>query len=1132
MKHLSDRIKNLSPEQRALFEAQLKAKNLKADKILPKGGTIPRRGHNNPSPLSFDQERLWFFHQMNPDKPTYNVYGAIRLEGKLDVVAMTYAVNEIVRRHESWRTTFELVDGHPMQIVQEELNLRFDESDLRDWPEDSREEEAHRRTLEEVMIPIDIVNGPLVRVKLIRLSEKMNIIVLTVHHLVTDRVTFSIVFQELVMHYNAYLQGQPSPVPMPEIQYSDYTEWQRRHLSGAERERLMKYWVDLLGDSEFVLNMPTDHPRPPVQTYKGARHFLEVPKAIGDRLKEFGTREGATPFMVLMAAYKLLLYRWSGQQDIIVGTPLANRDKPEMERALGYFLTSGVFRTQVEGRLSFRELLARVRQHSLDAFEHAGMPFGLLLDELNPKRDPSRNPVFQAMFVYVDVPEKPMEFPDLKISYELIDGETAKYDLTLCLIDRDGIVDREFGTECFLEYSPDLYEAETIERMGRHFLNLVQAVVEHPDMPIDQLPMLTDEERHLLLNEWNGCEGEESGLCLHEMIEKQVEETPDHAAVEFESATLTYRELNERANQLAHYLRGLGAWPEKIVGVCTDRSLEMIVALLAVLKTGAAYLPLDPAYPRERMEFLLQDAGVEVVLTQEHLKNELGGLAQHLIVLGGANQPYANESTANVESGVQPDHLAYVIYTSGSTGQPKGVLIEHRGAVNTVEALSEQYDLHAESRVLQVASYTFDASVLEIFMTLTSGATLVMARREQLLPGPEYKALLRDKQITAAVFTPAVLAQLDSSELPALRTVGSAGDACTADIVKRWSANSRFLNVYGPTECSIIAYTAVCTADDMAPSIGRPFKNVYGYVLDSNRQPTPVGVPGELYIGGVGVARGYLNRPELTQERFLPDPFREQEGARMYRTGDLVRYRRDGQLEFLGRLDHQVKVRGYRIELGEVESRIAEHERVQDTVALALDDATGVKRLVAYVVPHNGCELTVADLRGFLKERLPDYMVPSVIVFLDRMPLTSHGKIDRANLPHPDGAMDDLEASYVAPRNAVEEVLASIWSELLGVTRVGVMTHFFDLGGHSLLATQMISRVRDTFQINVPMDKLFEVGTISDMSRVLAEHEQRPGMVDKIARIHKRLAEMSDAEASEMLNEKKNVRGESHHESV
>jgi len=1120
MKNLADRIAKLTPEQRAMFEAQLKAKNLKADKIMPKEGMIPRRGHNNPSPLSYDQERLWFFHQMNPDKPTYNVYGAIRMTGKLDVEAMEWAVNEILRRHESWRTTFDLQDGQPVQIVHDEMIIKFDEEDVRDWPEETREAEAEKRMYQAVMVPIDIQNGPCVRVKLIRVTDLQNIVILTVHHLITDRVTFSIVFQELVMHYTARLQGRPSMIPEPQIQYADYTEWQRKYLTGAERDRLMNYWMNKLDGSDFVLNLPTDYPRPPVQSYKGARHFLEMPKSLGDRLKEFGTKEGATPFMILMAVYKLLLFRWTGQEDIIVGTPLANRDKPEMERVLGYFLTSGVFRTLIQGGMTFRELLASVREHALEAFQHAGMPFGLILDELKPKRDASRNPIFQAMFVYVDVPEPPMDFPDLKIAYELIDGETAKYDIVLCLVDRDGIVDREDFTECFLEYSPDLFDAATIARMGEHWLNLVKAVVDHPDMPLAELPMLTDAEL-ALLDGWNQTEAPTGNKCLHTMFEENAARKPELIALERDGKTMTYGELNERANRLAHYLVEQGVRPDDVVGICPDRNPEGVIGIMAILKAGGAFLPLDSKYPAERLGFMLSDAGAKLLLSPSRLVEQMSGFGVPVVALDGDNLPYADASTENPVTGVSGEHVAYVIYTSGSTGLPKGVPVEHRGATNCFESLWELYTLGEGRRMLHFASFTFDASVMEIFCCLSYGGTTILADREQMLPGPELLSFLHDKQINIYSTTPSVLAQMTPESLPHLEQVITAGDAVSQDIIERWTKGGRrLLNAYGPTEVSIITHSRLYTGEDSVPVIGYPVKNTTSYVLDPFGQRVPLGVPGELYIGGIGVARGYLNRPELQAERFIPDPFSTTPGARLYRTGDLVRYRLDGQLEYLGRCDHQVKVRGYRIELGEVQARIMEHELVLDALAMAPEDITGTKRLVAYVVTEGGQEIT-ADLRGYLRERLPEFMVPSVFIFMDSLPLNTHGKIDRSRLPEPAGAMDDLDATYVAPRNDIEEVVANIWKELLELNRAGVFTHFFDLGGHSLLATQMISRVRDTFQVNVPMADLFEVGTIADIAKVLVKYEPKPGHIEKVARVHKKLAAMSDDQVSALLGEKK-----------
>lgn len=1121
--NLADRIAKLTPEQRALFEASLRAKNMKADKILPKEGSIPRRGHKNPSPLTVDQERLWFFHQMNPDKPTYNVYGAIRLEGRLDIDAMEFAINEVLRRHESWRTTFDLIDGQPVQIVHDELQLKFDVADVRDLPEEEREPAAHQETLDEVMIPIDLVNGPVVRVKLIRISETQNIIVLTVHHLVTDRVTFSIVFQELVQHYIARVQGQPSRLPEPAIQYADYAEWQREYLQGETRERLMNYWKNYLDGSDFVLNLPTDFPRPPVQSYKGARHFFELPKELGDRLKALGTKEGATPFMTLMASFKALLYRYTGQEDIILGTPLANRDKPEMERVLGYFLTSGVFRTLVEGRLSFRELLARVRENTLGAFEHSGMPFGLLLDELKPKRDLSRNPLFQAMFVYVDVPEVPMQFPDLKISYELIDGETAKYDIVFGLIDRDGIVDREYGTECFFEYSPDLFRPETIALMAEHWVLLIEEFLAAPDTPLGDLPMLTAAEKACILGEWNDTRMEtDADLLAYELIEAQAALRPDAPALDFEGQIVTYRELNEKANRLARHLQRQGVRPDSIVGLCVERSPEFVIGLLAVLKAGGAYLPLDTIYPDERIAFMLQDAGVQLVLTQTALQSRVETLAPQVrtIPLDAADELLAVQSTENLTRTAEPEHLAYIIYTSGSTGQPKGAMIEHRNLANFASVLPGQIGVGVEDRTLQFASISFDASALEIYSSLTVGGTLVMARRESLIPGQPLAEFLRTQRVTTVALTPSVLHLLPAADLPDLRTVLAIGEACTVEAVARWAPHCSFYNAYGPTETTILSHLALATDTTRIPPIGRPIPNMRGYILDSHGQLVPVGVPGELHIGGAGVSRGYLNRPDLNAAAFLADPFSSQPGARLYKTGDLVRWLPSGEVEYLGRIDHQVKVRGYRIELSEVEARIAEHPQVREIAAIAKPDASGSHRLIACIVTHDSA-LTAGEMRLFLKDRLPEFMVPSAFVFFDRFPLNRNGKVDRKALLDMDNLLINSEESYVAPRHEIDEVLAKIWSELLEIERVGIDDHFFDLGGHSLLATQMVSRVRETFQVDVPMDQLLAAGTIAGVADALVRHEKVPGQIEKIARVRKKLDAMSPEQVAALLAAKK-----------
>ncbi|HEU0077678.1 MAG TPA: amino acid adenylation domain-containing protein, partial [Longimicrobiaceae bacterium] len=1014
----------------------------------------------------------WFIDRLEPGSAVYNIPVAWRLGGALDEVALERALGEVVRRHESLRTTFAEVDGSPVQVVAPFGGFALSVEKLSGLSEADREAALRRRAGEEARRAFDLSAGPLFRAALLRLGAEDHVLLLSMHHVVSDGWSMGVLFRELSALYAAYREGRESPLPELAVQYADYAVWQREQLAGEVLDRQLAYWRERLADAPALLELPTDHPRPPVKTYRGARVPVELSPELLDRLQALGRSEGATLYMTLLCAFQVLLGKYVGSEDVVVGSPIAGRTRGEVEDLIGFFVNTLVLRTDLSGDPSFREVLRRVREVTLGAYEHQEVPFEKLVAELQPERSLSHSPLFQVMFVLENAGGGGSALPGLSVSGVGAAMEIAKFDLSLTL----GATAQ--GLRGGLNYSTDLFERGTVERMLGHLARVLEQVAADADVRLAQLELLSADERALVLEEWNRTAAEyPADRCIHELFEAQAAREPDAVAVEFEGETLRYGALNERANRLAHHLAGLGVGPEVRVGICLERGMEMIVSVLAVLKAGGAYVPLDPAYPAERLAFVLADAAVPVLVTQESLRAALpAGDGVAVVSVDRDGERIAAEPAENPERGVSPDHLAYVIYTSGSTGTPKGVMVPHRGVPNLAYAQARRFGIDDTSRVLQFASLSFDAAVAELFDALLTGATLVMASREELHPGPGLLETLRRGRVTVATLPPSVLAMLPPDDLPELRTVVSAGEAVDAATVERWSGGRAFVNAYGPTETTVCATSTHCEADGRVPAIGRALENVRVYVLDAAGRPAPVGVPGELCVGGVGVARGYLGRPGLTAGKFVPDPFGGETGARLYRTGDRVRWRPEGILEYLGRLDEQVKVRGFRIEPGEIEAVLSVHAEVREARVIVWEDAPGEQRLVAYVVG----DVEAGVLREHLLRELPEYMVPSAFVFLDALPLTANGKLDRKALPAPEyGA---AEETYVAPRTPVEEVLAGIWAEVLRLEQVGVEESFFELGGHSLLATWVVSRVREVFAVELPLRALFEGPTVAELA--------------------------------------------------
>ncbi|HEX8184226.1 MAG TPA: amino acid adenylation domain-containing protein, partial [Blastocatellia bacterium] len=1056
---------------------------------------VTQAERGKPLRLSYAQERMWFLDQMEPDNPFYNVPAAVRLRGKLNKEALKRSLSEIERRHEALRTRIESEEGRPVQIVEEGKGVEVEEKDIRWMREEEREEEARRIGEEERRRGFDLREGKKMRAMLIRLADEEWIFMLTMHHIASDGWSLNLMIEEVSSLYDSYSRGAEPSLPELPIQYADYAQWQRDWLNDESLEDQLKYWTEQLAEAPAALELPTDRPRPTVRTYRGASETLELSENLSIDLTRLARAEEATLFMVLLAAFQVLLYRHSGQQDVLTGIPVAGRNSVELERLIGLFVNTLVIRTDLSGGPSFRQLLKRVKEAMLEAHAHKDLPFERLVEELHPERSLNRSPIFQVMFSFNDIAVERWELSNLSMSLFRTESQTAKFDLSLSMTNVEG---RLTGS---LSYSTDLFDAATIKRMAKHYETLLEAISRDAGESISDIPLLSDPEKRLLLFDWNATAADfPNDECLHHLFEQQVERTPEALAVICDQEKLTYRELNSRANQLAHHLIKFGAGPEVRVGICLKRSVDMVAGWLAILKSGGAYVPVDPSYPQERARFMLDDAQAAMLITDESIIESSASERAKMICLDSDWEMIARARHENPARSAKAGNIAYVIYTSGSTGQPKGVAVEHRSVLNLSTGLRRAiYGSHeaAQMRISMNGPLAFDTSVKQLIQLL-DGHTLQVVPQEIRFDGDALVDYLRSNSVDVLDCTPSQLKVLVKAGLldaphagPSLVLVG--GEAID-DVTWKALAHSdeiQFYNVYGPTECTVD--TTVCRVEkgSVKPNIGRPIANTQVYLLDSNLRPVPVGAAGELFIGGQGVARGYLNKPAMTAENFIPDPFSDQPGKRLYKTGDLARYVADGSIEFLRRKDNQIKLRGFRIELEEIESLLRQAPPVSDCVVVVRDPEQDSKRLVAYVVADEASSITVSELRSYLKQRLPEYILPSAIVMMKSLPLTTSGKVDRRALPDP--AQTGIEPEEViAPRTAVEEILASIWAEVLRVEQVGAGDNFFEIGGHSLLVTQVISRVRSIFSVEISIQELFEHPTLPGLAQRI-ERAQREG---------------------------------------
>ena len=1085
----------LSAAKRALLDGRLKG-------MIRQEATV-RPTHRTEGPASFAQERFWFIDRLGQGSTAYNVFTGLRLSGDVDEPALERALGELIRRHHALRTTFREVDGVPLQVVLPFGGYTLPMDDLTDLDEDEREAEVRRTASGEAAYPFDMTTEPLFRARLLRLGGGEHALLMCLHHIITDGWSLGVLHRELWKLYVAFRDGRESPLPEVPVQFLDFAVWQREQSTTQADARNMAYWKAKLGGAPAVLSLATDYPRPAVPSNRGSSVRVEVSRERMERLRELGHADNATLYMLMLAAFNVVLARYSGSDDVIAGSPIAGRRYQELQGVIGMFVNTLVLRTDLSGDPTLRELVGRVRETVLGAYEHQDTPLDRIVAEVRPERSLSHATLFQVAFQLIDHAQTQATGTDTDTGVQVKEFGTpwaeTKVDLALGFL---MYPDRLVGS---LTYSSELFEHDTIVRMTRHLYRVLDHMGSNPDRRLSELDLL-DEEELALMTKWSGTApaadaGEE---CIHLLFQAQAARTPGAEAIAYAGHSVTYRALDEDSSRLAQHLAARGVGPESRVGVFTERTPETVVAILAILKAGGAYVPLDPAYPAERLRYMLADAGARTVVAPAGVPGGLAGLVPDVLDVpaeAGAIGACPAEAPARAS---HPDGAAYVIYTSGSTGTPKGVVVPHRCVPNLARAVTGGLGVGPGSRVLQFASFSFDAAVWEVFPALLSGATLVLASRDDLLPGPGLVQTLRRERVSLVTLPPSVLAVLPPEGLPDLATVVSAGEAMDAAVVERWSAGRTLVNAYGPTEVTVCATFAPCQPDGRAPSIGGPFANVTVHVLESGGIRAPVGVPGELFVGGAGVARGYLGRAALTAERFVPDPFGAP-GARLYRTGDRARWRPDGTLEFMGRADQQVKVHGFRIEPGEVEAALRRHRGVRECAVVVREDVGGDRRLVAYVVPapgygarapgdteaplsaDAGATLPTA-LREHLRERVPEYMVPAAFVELESLPVTPNGKLDRAALPAPVHGGARLEADE--PRDYLEVQLIQLWEEVLGMEMIGAAQNFFELGGSSLLALPLFAKINRLLRCDLPVSTLFAGATVRQMAEVIREQQR------------------------------------------
>jgi amino acid adenylation domain-containing protein len=1088
MNDLSKRIAALSPEQQALLKQRLNSQATQPAKQL----TIGKRDRSQ-TIVSFGQQRMWFQDQLSTKSAvSNNIPISLKIAGDLNITALEKSLKEILSRHEILRTTYQMSEGELIQTVISIDNWQLSIVDLRSISPAQQAGEIDLLTIEQACEPFNLATDLLLRTVLVQVAPTEYVLLLNLHHIASDAWSIGVLFRELSPLYAAFTRDLPSPLaPLP-IQYADFAVWQRQYMQGKVLAEGMAYWKQQLHHVPELLPLPSDRPRPAVHSFTGKTLSLTLAKPLVDSLRSLSQQHEATLFMTLTAALQTLLMRYSGQDDITIGSPIANRVQPEVENLIGCFINTLVLRTDLSGDPSFSVLLRRVRETVLGALTHQTLPFEKLVEELQLARNLTYAPLFQVMLVFQNTfAIENIELPGLNVQHSRIDNQTSQFDFTFHFVEAD------FGLIVKLEYNTDLFDEPTIDRLFGHFQTLLAAIVADPDRPLSALPLLTPIECQQL-QAWSRSEiGTAPAIGIDRLFAAQVEKTPDAVAVIAGDLSLTYAELDRRTNQLAHYLHKLGVGADSLVGICVDRSIETIVGLLGILKAGGAYVPLDPTYPTERLEFILADAQVSVLLTKQSLIAKLPAFTAPAVLLDAEWDRIALESAAALDMLLAANRLAYIIYTSGSTGQPKGVMVQHDSLANYTAAASREYAMSDRDRVLQFASLSFDAAAEEIFPCLTCGATLILRTEAMLSSIAIFLHTCQEWQITIldlpTAFWHQMVTEMETQKLTLpdpVRLVILGGEKAARDRFTTWQKlvkpHVRLVNSYGPTEATIVTTTidlSALTDEELFGRelpIGKPVNNAHTYILDSSLQPTPIGIPGELYIGGAGVARGYLNRPDLTALAFIPDPFKP--NARLYKTGDRARYWADGTIEFLGRIDRQVKIRGFRIELGEIEALLTQHPQVRESLAIDITDANGDSQVIAYIVPDSSSAPTIRSLRRSLEQRVPKYMVPAVFMLLESFPLNANGKIDRQMLPPPELDRSALDRAFVSPRNPIESDIARTFEEVLNLDLVGVDDDFFELGGHSLLATKLLARLLSTLDVSLTIVDLFQSPTVAGLA--------------------------------------------------
>ncbi|HEU4508572.1 MAG TPA: amino acid adenylation domain-containing protein [Pyrinomonadaceae bacterium] len=1067
--------------------------------------------------LSYAQQRLWFLDQLEPGSNAYNIPAAVRLQGELNAKALEQSLGEIIRRHEALRTTFAIVAGEPVQLIHEAGTYHLPIADFSDLPEEERESRWRVLAGDEARQAFDLQSGPLLRARLLRLGATDHVLLYTMHHIISDGWSMGVLIRELTTLYKAYAQGEDSPLPELAIQYADYAQWQRQWLQGEVLDQQLAYWKQQMAGAPPMLELPTDFARPAIQTFRGATRPVNLSSTLTTQLKQLSKREDVTLFMTLLAAFQTLLHRYTAQNEIVLGTPIANRTRALTEPLIGCFVNTLVLRTDLSFDPTFVELMRRVRDVALGAYAHQDVPFEMLVEALQPQRDVSRSPLFQVMMVLHNAPKQALELDDeLHLTAVDVDRRTAKFDLTLSLTE-----DTE-GLKGVWEYNTDLFARATIERMNGHFEVLLEGILAMPELRLSELPLLTDAEQQQLLMQGKPTESDSSPRpCLHQIFEAQVERTPDAIAVLDEERQLTYAELNQRANQLAHHLQSIGVGPGSFVAVCLRPSVDLILALIGVLKAGAAYLPLDPAYPQERISLMLSVSKASVLLSEDAVVSGRSVTATAVLCLDSQWSMIDSHSRENPSSEVVADNAAYLIFTSGSTGTPKAAAVCHRSFTNLLYWYVDELSITAADRVLLLSSISFDLTQKDVWAPLAVGARIALA--SAIYDARERALQIQEQQITfvnctPSAFYPVVEASEDIADHPlrSLREVVLGGERIALARLQRWltheTTGAEIVNTYGPTECTdTVTYHRVSREQVEAASevsLGRAVPNIHLWVADKWQRLVPMGVVGELWLGGVAVGMGYVTDAALTADKFRPDPWSGEAGARVYCTGDKVRYLSNGELLYLGRVDEQVKVRGYRIELGEVETALMAHPAVKEAVVIATASGAGEGRLVAYVVTHENVVVTAGELRTHLEQGLPMYMIPSFFMMMDRIPLTPNGKVNRRALPVPDQTRPELGQVYVAPRSDLESAIAKVWQEVLGIEKVGVYDNFFDLGGHSLLMVQVHLKLREVSERAVTMIELFQYPTVDSLAKYMGRSESNPSSLQKV---HERAAKQKEA---------------------